>query len=238
MSRIRKLLKQHKYKVGVFVMLGASSAVCIGLVAVRMAHSGSERYSVQIWNLFLAWIPFLLAFCVHMLSWRRGVLYFVLPVFIVPWVVFFPNAQYLLTDLEHLNIDSIVAPLWYDVVLLVWFTWTGMLLGVAALNLMQDVVRRTFTRAVGWIFVFVMAGCSSAGVYIGRFIRLNSTDVFQDPAGAAGNIWGWLADPSRSSLGFVMLYTLFFIFVYLILYMFGNMSQDHQPGEKGRWETE
>ena len=231
MTRIRKLVRQHKYKLGVFLMLGASSLVCVALVWVRMLHSGSPRYSVQVWNLFLAWIPFALAFGAHALSWRRKLLYFVVPLFAVPWLVFFPNAQYLLTDLEHLSQESTVAPLWYDVVLLVWFTWTGMLLGIVSLSLMQDVVRRTFNRALGWVFVFLMAGFSSVGVYIGRFMRLNSTDVFQNPAGAFGNIWGWLADPGLSSLGFVTLYTLFFIFIYLILYTFGHVAQDHQPGD-------
>jgi len=229
MTRLRKLLQQHKYKIGVFLMLSASSAMCIALVQVRIAHSGSQRYTIQVWNLFLAWIPFALAYVVHMLSWRRRLVYFVTPVFALVWLIFFPNAQYLLTDLEHLSQESTVAPLWYDVILLVWLTWTGMLLGIVSLNLMQDVVRRTFNRQIGWIFVFLVAGFSSVGVYIGRFMRLNSTDLFQDPAGSAGNIWSWLADPSLNSLGFVGLYTLFFIFVYLILYAFGHIAQDHQP---------
>ena len=229
MTRLRKLLQQHKYKIGVFLMLSASSAMCIALVQVRIAHSGSQRYTIQVWNLFLAWIPFALAYVVHMLSWRRRLVYFVTPVFALVWLIFFPNAQYLLTDLEHLSQESTVAPLWYDVILLVWLTWTGMLLGIVSLNLMQDVVRRTFNRQIGWIFVFLVAGFSSVGVYIGRFMRLNSTDLFQDPAGSAVNIWSWLADPSRNSLGFVGLYTPFFIFVYLILYAFGHIAQDHQP---------
>ena len=182
MTRLRKLLQQHKYKIGVFLMLSASSAMCIALVQVRIAHSGSQRYTIQVWNLFLAWIPFALAYVVHMLSWRRRLVYFVTPVFALVWLIFFPNAQYLLTDLEHLSQESTVAPLWYDVILLVWLTWTGMLLGIVSLNLMQDVVRRTFNRQIGWIFVFLVAGFSSVGVYIGRFMRLNSTDLFQDPA--------------------------------------------------------
>jgi len=229
MARIRKLLRQHKYKVGVFVMLSASTLMCIALVQVRIAHSGSQRYTIQLWNLFLAWIPYLLAFGIHMLSWRRRLVYLVIPVFALIWLVFFPNAQYLLTDLEHLSQESTTAPVWFDVILLVWLTWTGMLLGIVSLSLMQDVVKRAFNRRVGWVFVLLVTGFSSVGVYIGRFLRLNSADVFQDPAGSVGNIWSWLADPSLNSLGFVGLYTLFFIFIYLILYAYGHMAQDHQP---------
>ena len=97
---------------------------------------------------------------------------------------------------------------------------------------MQDVIRRAFNRTLGWVFVFLVMVFSSAGVYIGRFMRLNSSDIFQNPVASAGNIWDWLTDPSLNSLGFVALYTLFFIFVYLILYAFGHISQDHQPAPK------
>ena len=73
-----------------------------------------------------------------------------------------------------------------------------------------------------------MAGLSSAGVYVGRFIRLNSWDVLQNPGQAATNIWDWLSDPSLRSVGFIALYTLFFIFVYLTIYAFGHILQE-QP---------
>ncbi len=229
-ARLRKLYSQHKYKLGVFVLLSAATGICIALVLARIVHSGSQRYVTQVWNLFLAWIPFVLAYVAHALSWRRRLVYFVIPVFALLWLVFFPNAPYILTDLQHLNLDSSAAPLWYDVILLVWFSWTGMLLGIVSLSLMQEIIRREFSRALGWVFVFLVAGLSSAGVYIGRFIRLNSWDVLQNPAESADNIWSWLSDPSAGSLGFIALYTLFFIFVYLILYTFGHISQDHQPG--------
>lgn len=230
-STLRKRLSQHKYKVGVFALLGAASAVCVTLVLARVVHSGSLRYTTQIWNLFLAWIPFLLAYVAHILSWKRRLVYFVVPVFALLWLVFFPNAPYILTDLQHLSQESSVSPLWYDVILLVWFSWTGMLLGIVSLSLMQEIVRRAFNRLLGWVFVFVAAGLSSAGIYIGRFIRLNSWDLLQRPAESADNIGDWLADPSLGSLGFIALYTLFFIFIYLILHAFGNLSQDRQPDD-------
>jgi len=96
----------------------------------------------------------------------------------------------------------------------------------------HEIIRRAFGRLTGWIFVLAVAGLSSVGMYIGRFIRLNSTDILQDPSGSAGNIWSWLSDPSRNSVGFIALYTLFFLFVYLLLYTFGHLSQDHQPGDR------
>jgi uncharacterized membrane protein len=232
-NNLRKLFLQHKYKLGVLALLSVASAVCVTLVVARIAYSDSERYTTLIWNLFLAWIPCALAYLVYMLSWRRKLIYFVIPVFAFLWLIFFPNAPYILTDLQHLSQDpGVVVPVWYDVILLVWFSWTGMMLGIISLSLMQEIIRREFSRRLGWIFVFAVAGLSSAGVYIGRFIRLNSWDVFRNPAESADNLWSWLSDPSLRSLGFIGLYTLFFIFVYLILYAFSHISQDHRPASE------
>ncbi len=231
-NRIHNALLHHKYKVGVFLLLSAASVICVGLVIARLTYSGSVRYVILIWNLFLAWIPFVMAFLAYVLSWRRGlVLFLVIPVFVLLWLIFFPNAPYILTDLQHLSQVSGNVPLWYDVILLVWFSWTGMLLGIVSLNLMQEIIKREFGRWLGWLFVIIVAGLSSVGVYLGRFIRLNSWDLLQNPSATASNIWDWLSDPSLRSFGFIGLYTLFFIFVYLTLYSFGHILQE-QAGRK------
>ncbi len=170
----------------------------------------------------------MLAFLAYILSWRRLLVYIVIPVFAFLWLIFFPNAPYILTDLQHLSQESHIVPVWYDVILLVWFSWTGMLLGIVSLNLMQEIIKREFGRLLGWIFVVVVAGLSSVGVYMGRFIRLNSWDILQNPSQTASNVWDWLSDPSLRSLGFIGLYTLFFIFVYLTLYSFGHILQEQR----------
>jgi uncharacterized membrane protein len=229
---LQNIYNQHKYKVGVFILLSAASAICITLVVARIYYSDSRRYIGLVWNLFLAWIPFLLAYLAYMLSWRKRLVYFVIPAFAFLWLIFFPNAPYILTDLQHLSQSPSAAPLWYDVIMLVWFSWTGMLLGIVSLSLMQEIIRREFSRTLGWIFVMFVAGLSSAGVYVGRFIRLNSWDILQDPAETADNLWSWLADPSLRSIGFIGLYTLFFVFIYLTLYAFGHILHENKPENK------
>jgi uncharacterized membrane protein len=101
-----------------------------------------------------------------------------------------------------------------------------MLLGIVSLNLMQEIIKRQINRPAGWIFVILVAGLSSVGLYVGRFIRLNSWDVLQNPGAIASNLSEWLTDPSLRSLGFISLYTLFFIFVYLTLYAFGHILKE------------
>ena len=229
-DKIRKLYAQHKYKLGVFVLLSLASAVCLTLVVARIAYSGVGQYSGLVWNLFLAWIPFVIAYGAYMMSWRRPLMYVVIPVFAFLWLIFFPNAPYILTDLQHLGQGRANVPLWYDVILLVWFSWTGMLLGIVSLNLMQDIIKRQIGRWAGWAFVFAVACLTSVGLYLGRFVRLNSWDILQNPGGIASTIPAWLDDPSARSLGFMGLYALFFLFVYLTIYAFGHVLQESHEG--------
>jgi uncharacterized membrane protein len=166
------------------------------------------------------------AYIAHAVSWRRVWLYLVIPIVTFLWLIFFPNAPYMLTDLQDLARTASDAPLWYDVIIVVWCSWTAMLLGVVSLYLMQDIVHRTFGRLAGWAFVFIISAASSFGIYIGRFVRLNSWDILQDPAETAMDILGIVIDPSMRLAAFTLLYTFFFLFVYLMLYSFGHMLME------------
>jgi uncharacterized membrane protein len=112
----------------------------------------------------------------------------------------------MLTDLQDLARGSFGAPLWYDVIIVVWCSWTAMLLGVVSLYLMQDIVQRTFGRFIGWVFVFAISALSSFGIYIGRFVRLNSWDILQNPAETAMGILGLVIDPSRRFSSFTFIF--------------------------------
>jgi len=223
MRRLSATLRAHKYKIGLFALLSAASIVCVSLVTARIAYSDSRRYTGLVWNLFLAWIPFVLAYLAYVMSWRRALVFLAIPVFAFLWLIFFPNAPYILTDLQHLGDRVSNVPLWYDVIMLVWFSWTGMLLGVVSLNLMQEIIRRQLGRLFSWVFVFAAAGLTSVGLYLGRFVRLNSWDILRDPGGAASDVFDWLQDPSLRSAGFIGLYTAFFVFVYVTVHAFGRM---------------
>ena len=97
----------------------------------------------------------------------------------VLWLLFFPNAPYLLTDFIHLR-ETPTTPLWYDALMLASFAWTGLLLGYASLYLMQMI----WERAVGmlsWLGVVAALALASLGVYVGRFLRFNSWDALVRP---------------------------------------------------------
>lgn len=226
-NQFRNFTYRNRHNIAVFILLNLACAACITLVGARVVYTDSTRHSGLIWNLFLAWIPFILAYFSHALSWNRMRVYFILPAIAFLWLLFFPNAPYMLTDLQDLARGAgHDAPLWYDVIIVVWCSWTGTLLGVISLYLMQDIIIRTFNRWLGWVFVFAISGLSSFGVYVGRFVRLNSWDILQNPAETAMVILGVVIDPSRRLAAFTFAYTLFFLFIFVLLYSFSHMLSE------------
>ena len=205
-----------------------ASALCVALVEVRTRETGSDYYRFLVWNLFLAWVPLLLAIAAYARARRR--VDAVVVALLVAWLLFFPNAPYLLTDFIHL--DEGPAPLWYDALMLSAFAWTGLLLGFGSLYLVQAIVRRSLGATVAWICVVAALGLASAGVYVGRFIRLNSWDALLHPLRVADVIQEQLSSvPLRMAEGLVAL-TAFLLVGYLVVYGFTGLALELEPEEQ------
>ncbi len=104
----------------VLVGLGGASALCLGLELVR-EHRYALDFRFLVWNLFLAWIPLLLSLGVYD-AYRRGRSLLWLSPMLALWLLFLPNAPYIVTDFVHLSASS-RAPLWFDGVELSAFAW-------------------------------------------------------------------------------------------------------------------
>ena len=229
-QRLLLYFSHNKYRLTLFLLLGGATIFSVLIWRVRAEYSGSGRYGFLIWNLFLAWIPFLISYFAYTLTLRQKLLYLVIPIAAFFWLIFFPNAPYILTDFQHLAVISPELPVWYDVLMLIWFAFTGLLLGVVSLFLMQEIIRREFGRWTGWAFVAVVVGLSSIGIYVGRFLRWNSWDIFHNPAGMARYTLESAQDPSLQSIGFIGLFGAFFLFLYITLYTFGHLLLERQTG--------
>jgi len=221
----------NKYRLTMFALLAGATIFSVLIWRVRLEVSGSGNYFFLIWNLFLAWIPFIISYFTYTAKLTRKQSLIVIPFATFFWLIFFPNAPYILTDLQHLAGKWHDVPVWYDVMLLIWFAFTGLLLGMVSLFLMQEIIRREFGRWVGWGFVGTVAGLSSAGVYVGRFLRWNSWDIFSNPAGMAEYTIQSAQDPSLQSIGFTSLFMAFFLFLYITLYTFGHLLLERQKNE-------
>jgi len=177
----------------VLVGLGGASVLCLGLELVR-EHRYSIDFRFLVWNLVLAWIPLLLSLGVYD-AYRRGrSLLWVAPM-IVLWLLFLPNAPYIVTDFVHLSASS-RAPLWFDGVELSAFAWTGMLLGFVSLYLIHAVLRDRYGAPFGWSAVLVVLALSGVGVYLGRVKRWNSWDLLTQPGQRLAELHAHVGDPA------------------------------------------
>jgi uncharacterized membrane protein len=196
-----------------------ASGVCVALVFARIVAVGNIGYGFLVWNLFLAWLPLIFALLIrerYVNGERRGWRLFGLG---AAWLLFFPNAPYIFTDLIHLT-TKFHGHFWADMVLILLCALTGLMLGFVSLFLVQSVVADRFGRVASWLFIAVVAGLSGVGVFIGRFLRLNSWDVLLRPEKFYHHVNNWTSDPFASAMPYVFpaLFAVFLFIVYLMLY--------------------
>jgi uncharacterized membrane protein len=185
---LEQLLRPHRRRLGLFAALVLASATATLLVAARVLHTGRLTYAFLVYNLVLAWIP--LGFAVAADSfgqWRTRAGAVLTGLSLLAWLLFFPNAPYIMTDLMHLRVEH-NRLYWLDVTALQAFAWTGLALGFVSLDLVQGLVARRFGSALSWLFAAAVLGASAFGIYLGRFQRFNSWDVVRDPAGLAEGV--------------------------------------------------
>jgi len=203
-----------------------ASGVSVTLVGARILWTGRFHYGFLAWNLFLAWLPLvfaLLACDAYRDGVNRNWRFFG---FAGTWLIFFPNAPYIFTDIIHVS-TSRYTHFWIDLVLVLLCALTGLVLGFVSLFLMQTVVRRMFGRAASWLFIAAVAGLSGFGIYLGRFLRFNSWDVILKPIALYHSIGTWAADPLAhpTSFAFPALFAMFLFIAYLMLYALTHLQQ-------------
>lgn len=227
--------RDHRFAYAIIGLLVAASLVCIALIAARSWYSRTYHYWFLLWNLALAWVPFVFAAIAFSLAAaRRAVLWVLVVLAAGVWLAFFPNAPYILTDFLHLGSMGDIVPGWYDVLMLYWFAWTGLMLGIVSLYLMHEIVARGLGAVAGWVFVVLVAGLGSLGIYLGRFLRWNSWDLVRRPGPLADELLGRFTDPASQPrlLGFTAIFALLFLFIYVAVYIFAKLTKP--AGGRGR----
>lgn len=213
--------------------LGLATAVSVGIIVARVAFTNNLRYAFLIWNLFLAWLPVLFALMAREKyregkpTDRLGWPFFGLA---AAWLLFLPNAPYICTDLVHLT-NRFFLHFWVDLSIVLSCALIGLVLGFVSLYLMHSMVAQCYGRFTGWLFVASVAGLSSFGIYLGRFMRLNSWDIIAQPGKlyhGISNVAFGQAHPHQ--FAFLALFATFLLMAYLMLYALTHLPATLQPG--------
>lgn len=173
--------------------MALSSALAVVLLAMRVAWTHERAYLFLVWNLFLAWVPYGCAIAIRALHRRGGSGLALVPYFVL-WLGFLPNAPYLVTDLIHLRF-RLGAPVWFDSVMLAAFAWAGVGLGTASLRICTRVVRVRAGALAVFAFTPFVALATGFGIYLGRFLRLNTWDVATRPGTVLAQTLSPFVDP-------------------------------------------
>ena len=227
-----KIMIQHwvhskRFKEG--LILGLFTFISIGLFIFRYYYTGSIVFGFLLWNLFLAFIPWALTSATLMIPKIRNVNGVVVALLVL-WLLFFPNAPYILTDLFHLK-NQTNMPIWYDLVLILSFAWTGLLYGMFSLWDLEYLVRGKISKLFSAIISTGLLFLCSFGIYLGRYLRWNSWDLWSQPGALMNDIIDRFLNPldHPRTWGMTLVLGVFLNIVYWTFKYLREERYDHLP---------
>jgi uncharacterized membrane protein len=197
--------------------LGISSALCFSFSIFRLIYSDTRVFLFLNWNLFLAFVPWFLSTILIIypkLQEKRLILFGL----VASWLLFFPNAPYILTDLFHLQFKSSM-PIWFDLLLILSFAWVGLMFGFMSLWDIEKILSQKIHKHFMPVISLILLGLGSFGIYIGRYLGWNSWDIIREPHELFYDIGNQFLNPTHHASTWGM--TLFmFIFLNMIYWSF------------------
>lgn len=187
-----KELKEHN-RLNETIFMSVLAFFCFGSSIFRLIYTERDDFLFLNWNLFLAFIPYALS-SIAILKPKLRQNKFMLVSLLSAWLLFFPNAPYLLTDLFHLRMETSM-PIWFDLILILSFAWTGLLFGFLSLWDLEQVLRKRLSKTWVSIISVGLLFLGSFGTYVGRYLRWNSWDIIREPFGLLFNIGDSLRSP-------------------------------------------
>jgi len=194
---------------------------CIAMVGFRILYTGEGMFAFLVWNLFLAYLPYILSGYITKVSKQLSKLS--LMIWLVIWLLLIPNSFYIITDLFHLRKQEVI-PLWYDLALIISFAWNGLIVGVLSVRQIEKVLQSRW-HIYEWLFVLPLMYLNALGIFIGRYLRFNSWDVITNPLALISDVGYLLIHPIRNRFDWCMIicFTLLLSMFYLTL---KKMSRD------------
>lgn len=188
-------------------------SITLNILRIVIWHKYSFVYIL--WNIVLAFIPLIISFFLLVFSQKstNKKIIFIIGGFL--WLVFIPNAIYITTDFVHLGVVRAV-PIIYDVVLLFTSALLGLIFGLISVSHIEHIIRIKYSKDITITLMSLIIFIISFGVYLGRFLRFNSWDIFAKPVVFLNG----LKETFTNINNFVeaLCYTILFFFFILILY--------------------
>lgn len=200
------------------------SAFAIALSITRVIYTNNLSFLFLVWNLFLAWVPYWIS---NTKFKEHDKINLKLTCFVGIWLVFLPNAPYLLTDLVHFHSTSQTK--WLDLILLSSYAICGVLLFYFSLQHFKTnflLKRRKSSQVIILIGLLVL---SAYGIFLGRELRFNSWDIISNPLGLCIAVFKSVFDAQHYKHTIALTF-IFALFLYISMLVFDNLF--YQQNEK------
>jgi len=161
------------------LFLGSISILCFAFSIFRFIYTDTKVFLSLNWNLFLAFLPWFFSTILTIYpKLQKNKLGLIALVF--SWLLFFPNALYILTDLFHLQSKTSM-PIWFDLVLILSFAWVGLMFGFMSLWDIEKIIGQRISKNFMPLVSLSLLFLGSFGIYVGRYLRWNSWDIITEP---------------------------------------------------------
>ena len=189
--------------------------VAVILNILRLVVWGKSSFVFILWNIFLSFIPFIISYLLLFFSKKENPNKIIFTIGIFLWILFIPNAPYIITDFIHLSLVRGV-PVLFDICLLFSSASVGLILGFNSLFHIEQILKIKYTSKITSLIMGVVILVISFGVYLGRFLRFNSWDIFINHTLLIDNVFK-IFTQSKTHIE-VYLYTLLFFFFLILSY--------------------
>jgi uncharacterized membrane protein len=172
-----------------------------------------------IWNLFLAFLPLLFAWLLYQFAAKMNKVVIILCSLV--WLLFYPNAPYMISDLIHVQqLDPLVL---YDAMIIFSFAILALFFGFYSLKIIHVLYQQIAGRKTAHTVVWVSIILSSAGIYLGRILRLNSWDLFTHPLQVLATIFEHLFPVGKNPTTYIII-VLYSVIQFILLIMTKDMD--------------
>lgn len=213
-------MMQYKLPRNYLVILALFTAFCLLSLVVRNLAEGNTVYNFLLWNLFLAFLPLLIAWIIYFFLGKLNKVVIIIASFL--WLLFYPNAPYMISDLIHVNNTN--AMVLYDTLIIFSFSMLALFYGFYSLKIIHFSYRQITSKKIAHVVIIVSILLSSAGFYLGRILRLNSWDLFTHPLQTMQMIFDHLWPINENPTTYVVI-LLFGFIQFILLIMMKDMDE-------------
>lgn len=229
------------------LLLGVLAVVLLNLYAIVLIVLRARVYGVEVYrpmlvNIGLSFLPVLLAIVLGIgllllapvfgrlsqvvTNGGAVLVWSYLTLAALVWLVFFPNSVYLITELNFSHrAEGTPVPLWYDIVQTLALTLSGIANAVLSLAVVQTMfivlvdLPGVAIPSSSWVAAAVIIVLGAVGVYLGRYLRLNSWDV-RHPTSLLRKLTTHLRQRGKAleAFGFVLTHALLIALLYVPLF--------------------